>query len=435
MDKSPKLSLKHVLIIISALVAILLSALFVVNYEMIVDSEKSTFTGLVGDISIGTLLPFTGDLSQQGEEDKLAIDLAAKDFNEYLDGTNANWNLKIVHEDSATHPVTALEKITSFHDKNINLIIGPGSSGELQNIMEYIDANNMLVFSQSSTAPSLAIPGDTVFRLTPDDSKQGPAIASLLQHENISVIIQLVRADIWGNGLSDSVAKSFSKKQGESQIIRYNPDTPEFSVTTLSLAKAVNEQVDIHGPDNVGVLVIGFTETLQFMQEASEHEILNDIQWFGTDGNTDDTNITSDPIASEFVNKVKFSTTALAVNNNDIREYVEEKIVSDLGRTPKTYVFSAYDIVWILGLAIEEANSSDVEKITTIISNVAANYDGAVGNAKLNEAGDLDTSDYDVWEIKNGKWIHVELYDSANDAIIELHEKHIEEELIQWHLK
>ena len=377
---------------------------------------------LEGVISIGTLLPLTGDLSTQGEEIKASIQMATNDFNDYLEKNDANWNLKIVYEDSATNPVIALEKITSLNAKNIHLVIGPSSSAELRNIMGYSNSNGMLVFSPSSTAPSLAIPNDSVYRLTPDDSKQGPAIATLLVSNGIDVIIQVVRADAWGDGLSSSITESFVDKGGiVAQTIRYNPESPEFSVTTSLLAKVVNDQIAIHGAENIGVVMIGFSETLQFMQSATEHEVLDDVLWFGTDANTKEEKIIDDPIGSKFANKIQFTTTLLSAVDNNIRKDVETRLVQQLGKTPNTYAFSAYDIIWILGLAMIDANSNDVNDLTPIIPDVSSNYNGAVGNTKLNEAGDLDTSNYDVWGIRNGEWVTVGSYDSNTDSILNFH--------------
>lgn len=394
------------------------------------DNVATINTGLEGDISIGTLLPITGDLSSQGEEDKLAVEMAANDFNDYLKKNNFNWNLKIINEDSGTHPDIALEKLTSLNAQDIHLIVGPASSSELRNIMDYANTNKMLIFSPSSTAPSLAIPNDGVYRLTPDDSKQGPAIATLLESKEIHTIIQLVRADTWGDGLSASIAKSFEEKGGIiAQTIKYDPESPEFSATTSQLAQTLEDQLSINSAENVGIIVIGFSETLQFMQSASELDILDDVLWFGTDAITNEEKIINDSIASKFANKVQFTSTLTSTIENDIRNDVEERLFQQIGRTPNTYAFSSYDIVWILGLAILEANSSDVDSLTPIISDIASNYNGAVGNAKLNEAGDLDTSNYDVWMIQNGEWNIVGLYDSSKDTILEkTHEISIESE-------
>lgn len=375
---------------------------------------------LTGDISIGTLLPLSGDLSTQGIEIKTAIQLATDDFNDYLEKNNANWNLKIVYEDSATHPVVALEKITSLYAKDIHLVIGPSSSAELRNIMEYSNSNGMLLFSPSSTAPALAIPNDGVYRLIPDDTKQGPVISALLGYHGIEVIIEVERVDAWGEGLSASITESFKESGGTvAQTIRYDPESPEFSATTSLLAKEVNEQVAIHGAENVGVVMIGFAETLQFMQSATEHDVLDDVLWFGTDANTKEEKITDDPVGSEFANKVRFTTTQHASVDNDIRDDVESRIVQQLGRTPNTYAFSAYDIVWILGLSILDANSNDVDDLNLVISDVAAKYSGAIGNTSLNEAGDLEDSNYNVWGVRDGQWAVVGEYVQSTNLIIE----------------
>ena len=404
------------------LAVILFSTLYIINF--VEDTESNNVAldtiGLTGNISIGTLLPLTGDLSTQGEENKASIQMAANDFNDYLEKNNANWNLKIVYEDSATNPVIALEKITSLNAKNIHLVIGPSSSAELRNIMGYSNSNGMLVFSPSSTAPSLAIPNDSVYRLTPDDSKQGPTIATLLVSNGIDVIIQVVRADAWGDGLSSSITESFVDKDGiVVETIRYNPESPEFSVTTSLLAKTVNEQIAIHGAENIGVVMIGFSETSHFMQSSTEHEVLDDVLWFGTDAITKEEKIIDDPLGSEFANKIQFTTTLLSVMDNDIRKDVETRLVQQLGRTPNTYAFSAYDIVWILGLAMIEANSDNAGDLTPIIRDIASNYNGAIGNTKLNESGDLDRSNYDIWGIRNNQWVIVGQYIQATDSIVE----------------
>ena len=67
-----------------------------------------------------------------------------------------------------------------------------------------------------------------------------------------------------------------------------------------------------------------------------------------------------------------------------------------------------------------DANSNDVNDLIPIIPDVSSNYNGAVGNTKLNEAGDLDTSDYDIWGIRNGEWTVVGQYIQDTDSIIKI---------------
>ena len=149
-------------------------------------TQTATSTGrqpLTGTITIGSLLPLTGDLGSYGENSRSAIELAENDFTAYLAKMGQTWTLDIQIEDTATDPVKALEKLQELNAKGIGIIVGPQTSGETRNIKGYADSNNMLLISQSSTAPELAIAGDNVFRFVTDDTRQGPAIARALVND------------------------------------------------------------------------------------------------------------------------------------------------------------------------------------------------------------------------------------------------------------
>lgn len=393
------------------------------NQDDLVDSQN---TGLIGDVTIGTLLPLTGDMSLQAEERSVATQLAVNDFNDYLKENNANWNLKIVYEDSKADPTTALEKLTTLYEKNITIVSGPSTSGELRNIMDYANSNGMLLFSPASTAASLAIAGDNVYRLTPDDSKQGPALAAMIKFHEINSIIQVVRNDTWGEGLSASIEESFlSDGTNTSQIILYNPESPEYSAIISLLAETVNQEIILHGADNVGVVMIGFAETFQFLESAVSHDVLDDVLWFGSDGSAKEESLVSNSVVASFADTVQYTSTLISTSDNDIHDDVENRIVEQLGRVPNSYAFSVYDIVWILGLAMLESDSSDVDDVTLIIPEIANNYNGAIGNTRLNDAGDLDSSNYDVWEIYNAEWVKIGFYNSDDGSFDDKHNEDI----------
>ena len=373
---------------------------------------------LTGEVTIGLILPLTGDLSTHGEENMAGSKLAVVDFNKHLDKLGASWTLKMVSEDSATSPVIALEKLTALNARGIKIVVGPETSSAIRNVKGYADSNSMLLISPSSTAPALAIPGDSVYRLVPDDSNQGPAIANLIRNEGIEVIVPVWRGDAWGDGLSKSTTESFVKRGGITyEGIRYNPEAPEFSATTSLLAEKVQSYVEEVGAEKVAVLIVSFSETLQFMQSAAQHDVLDDVRWFGTDANTKEDKLINDPIAREFSLTTQFTTAQVTVSNNPIHEHVESSLTSELGRIPNAYAFSSYDVVWIIGLAMLQTESSDVSAIKEIIPDIAKNYYGAIGSTRLNEAGDLAMADYDIWGIRNGQWILIGKYTQATDSI------------------
>ncbi len=375
-------------------------------------------TGLSGVVNIGLILPLTGDLATHGEENWEGSKLGVVDFNKHLDEIDAGWTLKMTSEDSATSPVIALEKLSALNAKGIGIIVGPETSSNIRNIKGYSDSNNMLLISCCSSAPALAIPNDSVFRLVPDDSNQGTAISKLIQHEGIEAIVPVWRGVTWGDGLSDASTSSFVERGGIiDEGVRYNPESPEFSASTSLLAEKVQGYVDEYGADKVAVLFLGFAEILQFTQSAAQHEVLDDVRWFGPGANTKEHKLIEDPIGLEFSTNVQFTTVQFAASKNPTYERVQAHLTEQLGRSPNTFVHSSYDAVWIIGLAMLETQSSDVSTIKAIIPEIAENYSGAIGPTKLNDAGDLAQADYEVWGIRGGDWVLLGKYTQSDDSV------------------
>ena len=321
-------------------------------------------------------------------------------------------------EDSATSPVIALEKLTALYAKGIGIIVGPETSSNIRNIKGYSDSNNMLLVSCCSSAPALAIPNDSVYRLVPDDSNQGTALSKLIQHEGIEVLVPVWRGDTWGDGLSDATTSSFVQRGGiTDEGIRYNPESPEFSASTSLLAEKIRGYVDEYGEDKVAIVFLGFAEILQFTQSASEHDVLDDVRWFGPGANTKEHKLIEDPIGLEFSTNIKFTTVQVAASKNPTYERVQAHLIETLGHAPNTFVHSSYDAVWIIGLAMLETQSSDVSAIKAVIPQIAENYSGAIGPTKLNDAGDLAQADYEVWGIRGGDWVLLGKYTQSDDSI------------------
>ncbi len=390
-----------------------------------IDSTVQETSELSGVVDIGLILPLSGDLATHGLENLEGSKLGVVEFNKHLEEIGATWTLKMTSEDSATNPVIALEKLTSLNAKGIKMIVGPETSSNIRNMKGYSDSNNMLLVSCCSSAPSLAIPNDSVYRLVPDDSNQGTALSKLIQHEGIKVLVPVWRGDTWGDGLSDATASSFVQRGGIiDEGVRYNPESPEFSASTSLLAEKVQEYADEYGKDKVGVLFLGFAEILQFTQSASQHEILDDVRWFGPGANTKEHKLIDDPIGLEFSTNVQFTTVQFAASKitdtgavNPIYEKVQDHLTETLGTAPNSFVLSSYDAVWIIGLAILETQSTDVTTIKSVISDIAENYSGAIGPTILNEAGDLAQANYEVWGIRGGEWALLGQYTQSTDSI------------------
>ncbi len=382
----------------------------------VTSNEKSS---LSETIFVGALLPLTGDRSTRGEDYKIAIHLAEQDFNNYLDELDANWTLDIIIEDSATSPVIALEKLSSLNAKNIHIVIGPQSSAELRNVMSYADYNGMLLVSSGSTAPTLAIPNDNVYRFIPDDSTQGHVLARLIFDEGITIVVPIWRGDAWGDGLQSVFVEEFTKLGGDiDEGIRYNPESVEFSVSTSLLAEKIQKYSEYTSLEEIAVLDMSFTEVVQIMQSSSQYDILDDVRWFGASAIVKDNQLVEDRIAQKFSEDVKFVAMQFAPSKTIKYDEVQNLMESELGRIPNAYAFSTYDSVWIIGLAILQTQSTEMSVIKEIIPSIAEDYSGVIGSTRLNDAGDLDNSNYELWGIENSKWVLVGTYNSDTDSIL-----------------
>ena len=124
-------------------------------------------------VDVGALIPVTGDLASYGIDTRYGLDMALDHFNAYLQDKGTDWRMRLIAEDTQTNPITALEKVQSLDAKGIKYILGPSSSAEIRNIMAYVNSNNMLLISPSSTSPKLAIPGRQHIQVCPRRQQAG----------------------------------------------------------------------------------------------------------------------------------------------------------------------------------------------------------------------------------------------------------------------
>lgn len=373
--------------------------------------------GLSGVIRYGVLLPATGDLASHGSDNLLGVQLAAMDFNEYLESEGHDWRVELVIEDTQTDPVIALEKLQSINSKGISFVLGPETSSEVRNLKSYADSNNMILISPSSTSPKVAFP-DNIFRFVPDDTKQGKVAAALLTHLGKDVVIPIYRGDVWGDGLHESARDSFEAMGGiVDEGIRYNPEITVFSTEASLLDGIVGGYLEEYPPEKVAVMAIGFSEIVHLFNSASSYDTLSSIDWIGSDASALDDRITEDPLAQGFSESTRFISPQFAPSDNEKFQRVTEYLISETGSSPNAYAYSAYDTLWVLGLTMLELNSDQPLEIRDSLHEVGASYTGAIGQVILNEAGDLANADYELWQVVDGEWQKYGKYSAATGEI------------------
>jgi len=378
--------------------------------------------GLPKEILIGALLPMTGPLASFGENDKAALEIAIEEINAFLKDLGIPSTVKLIVEDSEVKPAVALEKLTSLNARGVKFVIGPMATSELKHIKGYADANKILIITQSSTAPELAIEDDFIFRLPPSDVYQGRAIAREIYDIGVRSIVVVWRGDPWGDGLYNVTADRFKELGGEVAAgIRYDPEAKEFSAEVSTLASKVSELVNKYGADKVGVLDVAFEEAAILFKQASEYDVLGKVKWFGSDGTALSEEIRRDPTSASFSVKTGFLNTISAPTKSKRYLDLRDKIMNKVGREPETYAYNSYDAAWLIALSILCVGKYDAEAVKKVLPTIAGSFFGASGLTTLDKAGDRVPTDYQLWilveEAGEYKWKQVATYSVATDSI------------------
>src|SRR6266436_9708551 len=210
-------------------------------------------------VKIGVLVSLTGSWSSLGKNTVAALRIAA---NQIAAQTHGRQRFQLLIRDTQLDPSEALDAIRDLNSRGVKIIIGPQSSAEVAMIKPFADANNILVISQGSTASSLAIPNDNIFRFCPNDTREAEAIVALMQHDGIRAIVPLWRNDAGNNGLHNSVKIRFQAFGGRvTQGFRYEPTTTDFSAAESSVSSQIASLISGGtDPSTIAVYLAAFDE-------------------------------------------------------------------------------------------------------------------------------------------------------------------------------
>ena len=364
-----------------------------------------------GTVTIGLMAPLTGGLGNVGAEGLAGANLAIQDFNGHLRDLGAGWLLNLAIQDTASSTETAQDGIRELYEQGVTVVAGPLTSANTWAVKQYADDHRMAVLSCCSSAPALAIPGDSVYRLAPSDSGQAVTITQLLTERGIKALVPVWRADSYGDGLLDVLQDEYEAGGGIVYAgIRYPPQTPEMSLEVSLLDKYVREAVLLHGPDRVAVMMISFGEASKIAAEASGYDVLDDVMWFASESATLYPQLTGDRAASAFAEKVHMTAAEVLVEHGQHHDRVADTVSSQIGYSPSVVSPLYYDAVWLLGLAILESDTTDAHMIREALPKVAAGFDGGFIYAGLDHTGDAILTGHKIATIMGGEWVAVDTH-------------------------
>jgi branched-chain amino acid transport system substrate-binding protein len=324
-------------------------------------------------------------------------DILIPDMNEMADVLGYDVTFDLLVDSAQSQAAIHLEKVQSFKAMDVSLVIGGRWSSQASGALSYVTENNILLWSPSSTAPTLRIADDNLFRMCPDDTVQAPAIAEMLWSWGIEAIIPILRADAWADGIMNILVPEYEAKGGfVAESIRYQTESREFSSYLASAESMAQDLVDTYGAEHVGVELICFGEDgSPLLTQVEDYPTLWRLMWFGSDGSAM-TQLILDNAPSQAAHLVVPSTYA-APGKSEVFDNLYNRYVASTGVSMGYYSACTYDIMTTLFESITSAQSTDPTDLIPLQFQVTYGKWGASGWTQLNEAGDRKASNYNIW--------------------------------------
>ncbi|HSL74818.1 MAG TPA: ABC transporter substrate-binding protein [Ilumatobacteraceae bacterium] len=311
-----------------------------------------------GVLTVGTILPVTGDLAFLGPPEIAGAELAVEDINAAGGVLGADVILEQGDSGDTTTDTANLE-VDRLLAAGADVIVGAASSAVSKTVIDKITTSCVIQFSPANTSPDFTTYDDNglYFRTAPSDLLQGRVLANLVLEDGAESASVLYRQESYGVGLAEAFQDNFTGSGGTiDEFLAYAVDTESFDAEIDALVEA--------GSD--AIVVIGFAESASILTTMNERGIgPADVAVYGVDGNLGIESEMSDPSILE---GMKFTTPS--VDLESISDFIAR--LDGQGDMGGVYAYGAetYDAIIITALAAEIAGTDDPSAIAAEINGV-----------------------------------------------------------------
>lgn len=315
-----------------------------------------------GVLTIGTLLPVTGDLAFLGPPEVAGARLALEDIN--AAGGVLGVDMVLHEGDSGdTNQDIANPEVDRLIALDADAIIGAASSAVSKLVIDKITTNNIIHFSPANTSPDFTTYDDNglYFRTAPSDLLQGKVLADQVAGQGNETVAVLYRQESYGQGLADAFKENFEAAGGTVEpFTAYAVDTENFDAEVDAMVAA--------GTD--AVVVIGFAESANILTTMNERGIgpLSETNVWGVDGNIG--GIGGELADPGIISGMK--GTEPSVDLSSITDFTDRLDAAYEGGVGGVFAYGAetYDAIVIVALAAITAGCDDPVEVAAQINGV-----------------------------------------------------------------
>ncbi len=375
------------------------------------------------DLTIGGLLPQTGDLSTFAPAGEKGANLGIEAASKALENTNITVELSTA--DTETKAAAAQQAAQQLISEGASCLVGPWASDETIPVGQTVAGRQQVpLISPSSTSPEITDLPDNgyVFRTAPSDALQGVVLADAVAQEfgADATISVAARNDAYGEGIANAFIENFEANGGTTTgPVLYDPEGTTFD----------SEAEEIVADDPDGWVIIDFEDPYGKVGAALVRTGDFDAsRMFTADGLAFDPTF-PDTIPADAIDGARGTRPATPDNTETADAF--QDLWDGSSEQPKdrgTFDAQNFDAVSLCVLAAVAAGSADGPAIQEQIQAVSGppgdkydftdmagaiealqngddiDFDGVSGPLDFDDAGDPTSATYDTYQYKNGKF-------------------------------
>lgn len=366
--------------------------------------KKSDTSGDLETVNVAALLSLTGNWSSLGITSKAALEIGVKDVNDYMEVIGSKYRFATTIYDTKLDTALAKQFMIDAKNSGARFVIGPQSSAEVGAIKQFANDNNILVVSQGSTAGSLSIPNDNIFRFCPDDKIEGGAMANTIHKQGIKGLVTVSRDDAGNKGLQSSTGTAFTSLGGTiNPVAPYATTTSDFTTVIASIKNRIQTFSALYGTAGTAVYLASFDECVQLFKQAATDPVLSSVRWYGGDGVVLSAALTSDATAAGFAAATQFFAPTFGLPTYGAAKWqpIATAIKGVTNMEPDAFALAAYDALWVIALTYNATSGTEAsfDKLKSLFPKQANIFYGVTGPTLLNDSGDRAIGTYDYWGI------------------------------------
>lgn len=399
-----------------------------------VQSGEKAVTESKVEIPVGVLVDLSGPLTTYGNDIKTAVTIAGEDINGKFETDGKPYRVKLYIEDTKADSKIALDTVMALQTKDVKLIVGPMTSGELKNINEYASSNKIIVASPSSTAETKYIGVTTpeekkyVFRFVPTDSFQTKGIAELAHELGVKAVVISYTGNAWGKGLEEFGREEFEKQGIEVKTsVEYpDPSPADFMPYIVTLEENVNALMKDYTSEEIAVVTFSYEEVATMLAQTKDNSVLLDVKWIGCDGTSKSSKIVEDVPGK--ANRIKLYSTVSETKGGKEFDNLNSTYYQQMGSSPQSYGLNSYDATWVMALSFAEVydregkyNASAVAEAMPKVSEEYSTGEYGIypvsGEVRFNEYKDRVGLEYRIYAVSDGSWNEVGVWKFATNEV------------------